>query len=107
MGVNCLAIVLENRTARHGDLFAATQTGESGATAEVLFPMMDLLAQQGLTYGEQYAYAYLHLGRMVAGQANALAFQDAYLVLTVAFGIAITIAALTLGRAGTIGAKVS
>ena len=69
--------------------------------------MMDLLAQQGLTYGEQYAYAYLYLGQMVAGQANALAFQDAYLVLTVAFGVAITVAALSLGRAGTVGAKVS
>ena len=107
MGVNVLAIVLENRTARHGDLFAATQTAESGATAEVLFPVMDLLAAQGLTYGEQYAYAYIYLGRMVAGQADVLAFQDAYMVLTVAFGVAITIAALTLGRAGTVGAKVS
>ena len=107
MGVNCLAIVLDHRTARHGEFYVATQTAESGATADVLFPVMDLLAEQGLTYGEQWSMAYLYLGRMVAAQASSLAFQDAYMVLTVAFGVAITITILTLRGAGAVGAKVS
>jgi hypothetical protein len=107
MGVNCLAIVLEYRTARHGELYAATQTAESGATADVLFPIMDLLAEHGLTYGEQWSMAYLYLGRMVAAQANSLAFQDAYMVLTVAFAVAIAITILALRGAGAVGAKVS
>jgi DHA2 family multidrug resistance protein len=107
MGVNCLAIVLDHRTARHGDLLAATQSAESGATADVLFPVMDLLAAQGLTYGEQWSMAYLYLGRMVAAQASSMAFQDAYMVLTVAFAVAIAITIVALRGAGAVGAKVS
>ncbi len=107
MGVNCLALVLDHRTARHGDFYAATQTAESGATADVLFPVMDLLAEHGLTYGEQYSMAYHYLGRMVAAQASSLAFQDAYMVLTMAFAVAIAITIVALRGAGAVGAKVS
>lgn len=107
MGVNCLALVLDHRTARHGEFYAATQTAESGATADVLFPVMDLLAEHGLTYGEQWSMAYLYLGRMVAAQASSLAFQDAYMVLTVAFAVAIAITIVALRGAGAVGAMVS
>ena len=107
MGVNTLAIVLETRTARHADFFAATQTSETGATAELLYPVVELLARQGLTYSEQWSYAYIYLGRMIAGQADSLSFQDAYMVLTIGFAFAIVVSVLTLSGERSIGERVS
>ena len=107
MGVNCLAIVLEIRTARHTDFFAATQTGETGATAAVLYPIVELLARQGLSVSEQWSYAYIYLGRMIAGQADSLSFQDAYMVLTIGFALAVVVSVLTLSGERAIGERVS
>jgi hypothetical protein len=107
MGVNCLAIVLETRTAWHADYFAATQTSETGATAEVLYPIVELLARHGLTYSEQWAYAYIYLGRMIAGQADSLSFQDAYMVLTIGFAVAVVVSVLALSGERPIGERES
>ena len=107
MGVNCLAIVLETRTARHVDFFTATQISETDATAGVLYRVVDLLAQHGLTYSEKWSYAYVYLGRMIAGQADSLSFQDAYMVLTIGFAVAIVVSVLTLSGERAIGERVS
>ena len=97
LGVNFLAIVLDVRTAYYFDYFAATQTTMSGATRELVDGVTGILAQQGVSAAERVPYAMVYLADVVHARANALSFQDGYLVLAMAFTVA-TVCALTLTR---------
>ena len=56
LGVNFLAIVLETRSAVDADVFTATQTAETGATAGLLHGVVDLLARGGVSAAEGWPY---------------------------------------------------
>ena len=98
MGVNCIAITLDIRSAHYFDMLVTTQQSLSGATpgagstasrissGEAAFRWPSALPMPSPTSAT----------RSAAG-ADALSFQDAYLVLAVAFGLA-TLCALTLPR---------
>ena len=106
MGVGCLAIILEMRMLFHSDAITATQDAESGTTGGLLSSVVDLLARGGVSAAEQWPYAYIYLGEMIAAHADSMAFRDGYLVLAVAFAVA-TLCALTLAGSKAIGARVS
>ncbi len=97
IGVNTLAIVLELRTARHADLFAATQTPDNPVTRELLQGVVDLLARQGVGLADQVPLATAYLGQMILLRANGLAFQDGFMVLAGGFALA-TLSAFLLVR---------
>ena len=97
MGVNCIAITLDMRSAHYFDLLAATQQSLSGATRSLVEGVAERLAQGGVPLPERMPHALAHLQEAVAAGADALSFQDAYLVLAVAFCLA-TLCALTLPR---------
>ncbi len=106
MGVGCLAIVLETRMLFHSDALTATQTTETGATGSLLTGVVDLLARGGVSAVERLPYAYVYLGDMIAARADAMAFQDGYLVLSASFAVAAA-CALILAPSKAIGARVS
>ena len=106
MGVGCLAIILEMRMLFRSDAITATQVAESGTTGGLLSSVVDLLARGGVSAAEQWPYAYIYLGEMIAAHADSMAFRDGYLVLAVAFAVA-TLCALTLAGSKAIGARVS
>ena len=97
MGVNCIAITLDMRSAHYFDLLVTTQQELSGATGALLDGVADLFARYGIPLTERLPHALVHLQEMVAASANALSFQDAYLALAVAFGLA-SLCALTLQK---------
>ena len=70
-----------------------------GSTQRVISRVVNVLAQEGVSSAEQAPYAMIYLGDMIMARANALSFQDAYLVLAVAFFLA-TCLALTMARVG-------
>ncbi len=106
LGVGCLAIVLETRMMFHSDAVTSTQTSLTGVTGEMLFDIVDLLARGGVSAAEQWPYAYLYLGEVIAARADSMAFQDGYMVLAAGFAVA-TACALTLARSKSIGARIS
>lgn len=106
MGVSLLAIMLDTRMVFHADALTATQTAVTGATSDLLNGVTDLLAGGGVSAAEQLPYAYYYLGRMIAGRADSMAFQDGYRMLSAAFAVA-ALCTLILARSKAIGARVS
>lgn len=100
LGVNCIAITLDMRSAYYFDLLVATQQSLSGATRAMVDRVAELFGQGGVPLAERTPRALAHLREVIAAGADALSFQDAYLVLAVAFGLA-TLCALTLARRAT------
>ena len=100
LGVNCIAITLDMRSAHYFDLLVTTQQSLSGATRAMVDRVAELFGQGGVPLAERTPRALAHLREVIAAGADALSFQDAYLVLAVAFGLA-TLCALTLARRAT------
>ena len=99
IGVNLIAIVLEARATYYADHFTATQTSLNGSTGGVIESVLNVLSVGGVSSTERLPYAMTYLGQMITAKANVLAFQDAYLVLAVAFFVA-TLLALTMAKIG-------
>ena len=99
IGVNAIAIVLDTRATYYADHFTSTQVTMDGPTQRVISSVVDVLAHQGVSSAERAPYAMIYLGDMITARAHALSFQDAYLMLAVAFFLA-TCLALTMARVG-------
>ena len=97
IGTNVLALALDHRAAYHSVHLAATQTQTNPVTADLLQRVGELLTFQGVGPIEQGALALNYLGRVVAAQAQALAFQDGFMLLAVGFFVA-AVSALALAR---------
>jgi len=94
-GINLLAIFIERRTAIYSELLATTQTEANAATQGLLATVRGMLAPAGLSEMTEAALSTLYLGRMVAAQATALAFQDTFFVFAIV-GLCAVVLALAL-----------
>ena len=88
-GVNLLAVFLERRTMLHADALAATQTSDNPATMDLLARVAGMVRAAGLPDFQQLPAALQFLAQVVSIQANTLAFQDGFLVVTLIFLIAL------------------
>ena len=104
MGVNCIAITLDLRSAHYFDRFVTTQQSLTGATRTLVDGIADRLGHGGVPPSERLPHALAYLQDVVAAGADALSFQDAYLALAVAFGLA-TLCALTLPKRAAAGQR--
>ena len=102
VGVNLLAVIVEQRTASHASQLTQTQTWDNQTTQALLGRLDALLAKGGLA-GIETAAAHLdYLGRVILAKANWMAFQDGFLTVAVAFGVAMLLAIpLTRKERGT------
>jgi MFS transporter, DHA2 family, multidrug resistance protein len=98
VGVNLLAVIVEQRTATHASQLTQTQTWDNRTTQLLLDRLDGLLAKGGLGGLEATASHLEYLGRVVSAKANWLAFQDGFLAVAVAFLVAMLLA-LPLTRA--------
>jgi DHA2 family multidrug resistance protein len=88
VGVNLLAVIVEQRTANHASQLTQTQTWDNQTTHLLLGKVDQLLAKGGLAGVEATASHLDYLGRIITAKANWLAFQDGFLVVAVAFLVA-------------------
>ena len=88
-GVNTLVVVMEQRTAFHADALTATQTSANSMSAEFLEKVARLLAESGLPEAVQGPGALDFLGRVIHAQASTSGIQDAFLVISVVFIVAL------------------
>ena len=103
-GVNFLAMILDSRADYYAESFTATQTAANDTTRDLIDGVVGLLAQGGVSSADRLPMAMIYLGDVISARAEALSFQDGYLALAVAFGLA-TLCALTLARNRPIGAE--
>ncbi|MGE0718512.1 MAG: DHA2 family efflux MFS transporter permease subunit [Alphaproteobacteria bacterium] len=96
-GVNGLAFIVEYRTAFHADLLTATQHAGNPYTLAFIDQMKDLVHEGGVAGVDRSGMAYYQLGRVIYAQANTMAFQDAFLAVSLIFVIAM-VPAWLLGR---------
>ena len=82
-------LFIDIRTHFHSDSLAATQNSENAVSRELLTGVGDLLKSFGLSSAENQSGTLHYLGQMVYAQANALGFQDGFLVLSAGFLLAI------------------
>jgi len=95
LGVNMLAIILDNRTDHYAAQMAVSQVDTTGATGQLLDNVTSMLAREGVSTFERAPYAMIYFEDVIVARASALSFQDGYLALAVAFGVA-TLCALSL-----------
>lgn len=88
-GVNTTAALIEYRTAVHSDWLTATQTSGNEFTVEMLDSVRRLLRDGGLTETAQEWGALDYLGQTIYAQALSFGFQDTFLIVSVAFVIAL------------------
>ena len=96
-GVNITAALIEYRSAVHADWLTATQTSGNQFTVEMLDRVERLLKDGGLPENAQEWGALDYLGQTIYAQARTFGFQDTFLIVSVAFVIAL-IPALMLAR---------
>ena len=82
-GISIYVIVLELRTEFHADTLTATQTSGNETTAALLRDVSATLSRLGLPDATQYGAAMHYLDSVITAQANALGFQDGFILLTV------------------------
>lgn len=88
-GVNLLAIFLERRTEFHATALAATQSGGNATTLDLLGLVTRSLHAAGLPDFQQLPAALAFLAQMIVAQANTLAFQDGFRIVTMIFLVAL------------------
>jgi hypothetical protein len=85
LGTGLLAVIVERRTAFHGDLIAATQTSDNVATTAYVQGAGRAIAQLGVGALDQAAASGWLLGQTVVYQAAAAAYRDGFLVTAIVF----------------------
>ncbi len=88
-GVNITAALIEYRSAQHADWLTATQTSGNDFTRELLDKVEQLLSAGGLTHQALEWGTYDFLSREIYAQARTFGFQDTFLIISVAFIIAL------------------
>jgi EmrB/QacA subfamily drug resistance transporter len=96
-GVNITAALIEYRSAHHADWLTATQTSGNDFTRELLDQVRRLLSEGGLSDLALEWGAYDYLSRTIYAQARTFGFQDTFMIISVAFIIAL-IPAMMLAR---------
>jgi len=84
-GINAVVALMERRSEFHADALTATQSADNAATAEYVARARELLAESGHHEALTDLLAYEHLSRMLASQANTMAFQDGFMMIAAVF----------------------
>jgi len=89
LGTGILGVIIERRTAFHGDALAATQTSDNSATSGYLMEAARTVHALGLGPLEQLPAAGWLLGQGVYYQAAAAAYRDGFLITAMVFAVAL------------------
>jgi EmrB/QacA subfamily drug resistance transporter len=84
-GINSVVALMERRGEFHADALTATQVSDNAATAEYVRRASDALVESGHHEALTDLLAMEHLSRMIASQANTMAFQDGFMMIAAVF----------------------
>ena len=89
VGINLLAVLLQQQTDTNSLPLVATQSPDNTATATYLSRFAEIAGPAGLSDIENTALAMNHLSSALHGQASAMAFSTAFEASAVAMAIAL------------------
>jgi len=92
VGVNLLAVIIDQRAAGHAAELTQTQVADNHTTRQLIGQLDRMLAKAGMAPIEAVAGHLDYLGRIIVAKANWLAFQDGFLVVAVAAAVAMLLA---------------
>ena len=98
IGVNVLAIIIDDRIAKHAGELLTSQTADNPVTRGMLATILNQLSDTGLPTTERSIAALGYLLDAISLKANEFAFQDGHLALTALFLLGVGAASLLLIR---------
>ena len=98
-GTNLIVVWLQLRTYFHSEVLTATQTAANDTSRVFLDSVGSRLGAAGIPPALHDPLALDYLGKVVYAQAQAMGFQDCFLILAIVFAVAL-VPALLLRRAG-------
>ena len=84
-GINAVVAIMERRGEFHADALTATQVADNAATVEYVRRASEALSESGHHEALTDLLAMEHLSRMIASQANTMAFQDGFIIIAAVF----------------------
>ena len=85
VGVNLMALLLEERTAFFSDAFADLQTPDNYTTSHLMAQVSRMLGELGWPYEMTPAGALYLVGRSIYAQASMMAFRDVFLFIALVY----------------------
>lgn len=85
IGVNALAIIIDNRAVNYGSGLLETQTFNNPSTDRLLAYLVEKLTSVGFTNTEGVAFSESYLNALLTLKAQELAFQEGHIALCVLF----------------------
>jgi len=89
LGTNAWVVFVDQRTFYHSDGFAVAQDASNAASRELITAVTRLLHEAGVAQAIQQPGALHYLGEIIYAQGITRAFQDGFMVLAVAYLIAV------------------
>ncbi|MDD9924214.1 MAG: MFS transporter, partial [Rhodospirillaceae bacterium] len=89
LGTNAWVVFVDQRTFYHSDGFAVTQDASNAASRELITAITRLLNEAGVAQAVQQPGAFHYLGEVIYAQGITRAFQDGFMLLAVAYLIAV------------------
>ncbi len=98
IGVNALAILIDDRIASHGQILSETQAPNNPATSALLETLRDRLAPLGLPEDVEGGVSLSYLRALIDLKAQEQAFHDGFIAMTFAFAAGMLATVLLLRR---------
>jgi len=89
LGTNAWVVFVDQRTFYHNEALAATQDPGNAASRELLEGVVRLLNEAGVSSSVQQSGALHYLGEVIYAQGITRAFQDGFMVLAIAYLLAV------------------
>jgi hypothetical protein len=89
LGTNAWVVFVDQRTFYHSESFAFTQDPANASSRELISAVTRLLNEAGVAEAIQQHGALHYLGQVVYAQGITRAFQDGFMVLAIAYLIAV------------------
>ena len=89
LGTNAWVVFVDQRTLYHSDGFAVTQDPSNEASRELINAVTRLLNEAGVAQAIQQPGAFHYLGEVIYAQGITRAFQDGFMILAIAYLIAV------------------
>ena len=89
LGTNAWVVFVDHRTFYHSDGFAMTQNASNASSRELISGVTRLLNEAGVAEAIQQHGALHYLGQVIYAQGITRAFQDGFMILAIAYLIAV------------------
>lgn len=89
LGTNAWVVFVDQRAIHHSEAFTATQTPSNESSRELISAITRLFSEAGVSEAVRMPGAFHYLGEIIYAQGITRAFQDGFMILAIAYLIAL------------------